>query len=90
MKFDELISSGKLRIMEAVNKDLRRNTTILFLILYGINITLSAQRNGTRIFDNSFLHEIHFESDSLVDLWNEISPNYVMVDVTIDGDLRWC
>jgi hypothetical protein len=60
--------------------------TFLFASLLNLNTSIGAQDNGDELFDNSYLHEIRIESDSIVDLWNAISRAYVMVNVTVDGN----
>ncbi|MFT4537138.1 MAG: hypothetical protein ACI9P5_004519 [Saprospiraceae bacterium] len=58
---------------------------LLYLSLFGFCITISAQNVGDALFDNSYLHEIRIESDSIENLWNAISRDYVMVNVVVDG-----
>ncbi len=65
---------------------IRNKIKLLYLSLFGFSITVSAQNSGDALFDNSYLHEIRIESDSIEDLWNAISREYVMVNVIVDGN----
>ena len=60
--------------------------TLLCLLFIG---KINAQNSGKNIFDNSFLHQIKFESSSLSDedLWDTLTDEYVMVNMMVDGEL---
>ena len=66
-------------------KNFKTNNTLALLFLLSLCVTLNAQDNGDKLFDNSFLHEIRFEWTTNSDLWDTLSTSYVMVKMTIDG-----
>ncbi len=58
----------------------------LVAIILMLNLVLTAQKDGNQLFDNSFLHQIKIQSNSIPNLWDAITRDYVLVNVTIDGN----
>ena len=54
-----------------------RNYFIVAVLLL-LNVTLYAQDNGDKLFDNSYLHEIRFEWTATADLWDTLSTSYAL------------
>ncbi len=57
---------------------------VILFVLNSCYLSL-AQGSGDRLFDNSFLHQIRIESGENPDVWNSISRDYIIVNMSIDG-----
>ncbi len=65
------------------------NIIFLTILIVCFNYSAKAQNRGVKLFNNSFLHQIKFESATISEdaLWNNLDDTYTLVDMTIDGEL---
>ena len=58
------------------------------LLIFLLVSTICAQNDGKNLFDNTFLHQIKFESSTISnnDLWDSLSDEYSMVNMIVDGE----
>ncbi len=66
------------------------NKVLSFLLFASIfSSPIYAQNKGINLFNNSFLHQIKFDSPTIIngELWDSLTDSYTMVNMTIDGEV---